>query len=185
MTGIVTQVKIKRGLFFKMLNDLNQSKQKIQKKISSLKPDICHFHGTSTYMLGYKGAAILTLHGIPEKDASFTSGNLTFFKSLSQSIVEGYCRKKANHIIIISKYITDILNEDINGKTWLIENPVSPEFFSLKIQPTKVIFFAGMVSKRKNVLGLLKAFKKAVKTHKKEEVASSVKSLATLKGKIK
>lgn len=138
-------------------------RHKINAKISEIDPDICHFHGTATYSLNCPFPCILTLHGVPEKDVVFSPGYFSRLKSYLQGRIERFCRKRAENIIVISKYISDQLGHDIKGDTWLIENPVATLFFNEGRNESVNLFYAGMLNKRKNILGLLKAFEHALK----------------------
>lgn len=131
----------------------------IQRKINSIDPDICHFHGSATYMLGYRRPCVLTLHGVPEIDVRYGGGRYAPMKSFVLSILEGYSRRKVKYFIIINKYLIDVIGSHVMGRTRVIENPIAPNFYLLKSVPKGHIFYAGMISKRKNILGLLQAFK--------------------------
>ncbi|MBV5330058.1 MAG: glycosyltransferase family 4 protein, partial [Chlorobium sp.] len=111
------------------------------------------------YALNYKMPHVLTLHGIPELDAKFTPGKANRLRSFILSKIEGFCRHRVKNLIIISKYLNDYLAAQITGHQWIIENPVSNTFFDATHSPQQNIFYAGMISKRKNILGLLQVFK--------------------------
>jgi len=98
------------------------------------------------------------LHGIAELDARYDKVLVPYFKSRAQAFIEGYFRKRVGNVIIINKYLLEAIGEDIKGNVSLIENPVSPMFYSVTPAPRLKIVYAGMISNRKNVLGLLEAF---------------------------
>lgn len=141
------------------------TRRAVQALLQQLKPDVCHFHGTATFSIGCSWPNVLTLHGVSEFDVRYGGGVAARLKSLLQAAIEGYCRKRARNVIIINPYISDVLGRHIRGKTWTIENPVAANFFEMQSSPTgKTLMFAGMINRRKNVIGLLRAFERVLES---------------------
>lgn len=141
------------------------TRRAIQALLQQLTPDICHFHGTATFSIGCSWPNVLTLHGISEFDVRYGSGAAARLKSLLQATIEGYCRKRARNVIIINPYITEVLGRHVRGKTWTIENPVAASFFEMESSAAgKTLLFAGMINRRKNVIGLLQAFQRVLES---------------------
>lgn len=139
------------------------TRRAIQALLQQLNPDVCHFHGTATFNIGCSRPNVLTLHGVSEFDVRYGGGAASKIKSLLQAAIEGYCRKRARNVIVINPYISDVLGSHIRGKTWTIENPVAANFFELESPPAeKTLLFAGMINRRKNVIGLLHAFQRVL-----------------------
>ena len=134
-------------------------KNKIHQIISQINPDICHFHGSAAYTLGYNLPYVLTLHGISELDARFSPKRFSWLRSIAVGAIEQFCRGKVPHLILINRYLEFALSNQICGAVNFIENPVDPAFFNISRSAKKNILYAGVISKRKNLLNLLRAFK--------------------------
>lgn len=135
----------------------------IHRILDKLQPDICHFHGTATFSLGCHLPHVLTLHGVSEFDVRYSGNFAGKIKSVLQAAIEGYCRRRNRNFIIINPYILDVLGSQIRGRTWTIENPVACEFFSRQTPAAgKALLYAGMINRRKNVLGMLQVFARVV-----------------------
>lgn len=158
--GFVVHVIKIPSIIPRYISNMTMVNRKIIRKIEGIKPDICHFHGSAIYMMGCKAPSVLTLHGVNELDLK-ASGK-SWFKAKITKHLEGFFRKKAKNIILINNYLEEVIGGDLLGRKWTIENPVSNIFFDVERDPKSVIFYAGMLSKRKNILLLLKAFKMIV-----------------------
>jgi glycosyltransferase involved in cell wall biosynthesis len=126
--------------------------------LREIKPDITHFHGAAGYTLFYDQPHVLTIHGVNEKDALFDGKSLGYLRSKVITAQERFGRRRCENVIIISSYVLALLKRDIKGRTWTIENPVDDQFFYVDRIPQCTVLFSGVITPRKNVLGLLKAF---------------------------
>ncbi|OUS12717.1 hypothetical protein A9Q89_04765 [Gammaproteobacteria bacterium 53_120_T64] len=119
-----------------------------------------HFQGVAGWTFGYSSPYVLTIHGINEKDALFSRGRLRFLRYKVVGLVERLGRKKADNIILISRYVEKEIGEQLMGKCWPIENPVSDDFYEVELGSTApTILYAGHVKSQKNVDNLIRAFK--------------------------
>jgi glycosyltransferase involved in cell wall biosynthesis len=135
----------------------------LQRKVSELAPDIVHFHGAAGSTIGYRGAAVLTIHGIVERDALFTGRMFPRVRSKLMQYVESYARRRVRDVILISPYLAAQLADSLSGESWNIENPIEESWFAVKRAPEKKrVLYVGRISARKNVDGLLRAFRKVV-----------------------
>jgi len=127
----------------------------------TLKPDIVHFQGLSCMARGCRWPNVVTLHGIPEKDAMWTTGRTRYLKSMAYRLAEGIGRRKAPNLVLISRYVDQFLSPNApDQKRWLIENPIQSSYFDLENNPvSQQVFVCGSIIQRKNVLGSLEAFK--------------------------
>lgn len=136
---------------------------KIRSMISKINPDLVHFHGIAGYSFNCQYPFILTIHGVNERDALFDGRPFGKLRSKIIAIQERHFRKLCNNVVLINPYISDLLSGQIVGRTWHINNPVERDFFSAVNFPTRKVFYAGMISPRKNVLGILRAFERVVR----------------------
>lgn len=134
-------------------------RKRLHAKLDEIDPNITHFQGVAGWALGYSKPYVLTIHGINEKDLLYKGGYAVNIRSKIVAMVEKKVRSKSKNLIIINPYLLEELSSQIKGKTWMIENPVAELFFRIPRNVEKArVFFAGAVIKRKNVLGLIRAF---------------------------
>jgi glycosyltransferase involved in cell wall biosynthesis len=149
--------------------------------ISSIKPDICHFHGTSVnvfilwLIVHLKYKSIVTIHGLAnvekrniwKKEKSFKN----YFQYIYQSIVEMLFISVCSKFIVDTPYVKREV-ENYYKKNRIIKVPecyVIPQgidhaFFSLECTPHKnQILSVGTLGKRKGRLELIEAFKIVVR----------------------
>ncbi|TVR80191.1 MAG: glycosyltransferase family 1 protein [Rhodospirillales bacterium] len=134
---------------------------RIHRKLEELRPDITHFHGEAGHTFNYKKPHILTVHGIGEKDARVDGRRFGLFRSFVIRQNERYGRRRSPNVIIISKYIKNILGKDIRGETWSIENPVDQRFFNVCRAPKCTVLYGGMIRPGKRVIELIEGFAEA------------------------
>ena len=137
-------------------------RRQLSSLLRELKPDLVHFQGLTFLAAGCEQPSILTIHGIAERDAiwDYRRGVLRRPKRLLMKLTEGYGRRRARNVILISDYVRDFLPAaDTTRKSWLIDNPVADSFFDIERQsePGR-IFCCCRVRPLKNVLGMIKAF---------------------------
>lgn len=142
-------------------------RKKVHAKLEEISPDITHFQGVAGWTIGYKKPYVLTIHGITEKDVLYKGGPLVSLRSGIIAMVETKGRKNTRNTIVISPYVLEELRDQVAGRTWAIENPVSDEFFNIhrihRKQEQARLLFGGSVIERKNVLGLIQAFRSVLK----------------------
>lgn len=141
------------------LANVTTLRYKIQNKITTINPDICHFHSGIYAWIGYKKPSVLTLHGIAEIDVLFKNKKfVASMKSFLISKIESYYRRRVKNMIVINRYLIDKVGNQIKGRVWNVANPVSKFFFEVKSEANNNIFYASIINRRKNILGLLKIF---------------------------
>lgn len=131
----------------------------IHSRLAAIKPDITHFQGCASWVIGYKRPSVFTLHGIYEKDMHYKDGPFLALRRFLIAVTEQFGRQQCRNVILISPYVLSEIGRQLRGRYWNIENPVVEEFFKTeRASQSSRILFAGRVSKRKNIDGLLKAF---------------------------
>lgn len=127
--------------------------------LKTIGPDVAHFQGIAGWLLGYQGFSVLTVHGIPERDALFVDKPLAAIRHWTMAAVERAGRKHAEHLVVINPYVMETLGSQIGGRTWFIENPVNQDFFEIAREPVAGrVLYVGRISRLKNVAGLIRAF---------------------------
>lgn len=133
----------------------------LHRKLHEIQPDLTHFQGLGGWTLSYRRPYVFTIHGIPENDARFSKRWFCGSRSQLIAFVERLGRQKSPDIIIINPYVMSELGTQLKGRVWHIENPIARDFFAVERTAfTPLILYAGRISQRKNVLGLLHAFRK-------------------------
>lgn len=161
--------------------DATQRAKEIFRDIMALHPNIVHLHGTGELSLllyqainNYGIPVILTVHGLlheEKKNALRKHPSLKhLYQYIHQSIIEFKLLSLASHIIVDTKYVTDIINEYYtDGKIThlptieIIPQGINEHFITLynKVKkPAKNILSVGSISKRKGHLYLVDAFEK-------------------------
>lgn len=141
-----------------------QQRRQINRVLAELQPDIVHFQGAFGWSIDCPLPYVVTIHGIAERDAAF-SGN--FLKRTVASKVirmtENIGRRKAAHVISISPYATDMLENQLSGNVADICNPIDSTIFQYpavgSLQRDSLVC-VGVVGERKNTLGVIEAFAK-------------------------
>ena len=138
--------------------------RKARKLVAALKPDIVHGQGFDRGDTALKCSpnAVVTVHGLPHAEMRL-SARMKFRDKLRLKLVEAVVRRvlrRAKVVISISKYDTQELGRLIQGTPVSIANPTDLEFFALApSRPSEPrLLFAGVLTRRKNVVGLLNAF---------------------------
>lgn len=133
----------------------------LHRKLHEIQPNLTHFQGLGGWTLSYRRPYVFTIHGIPENDARFSDRLFCGSRSQVIAFVERLGRRRSQDVIIINPYVVSELRTQLKGRVWHIENPISREFFAIeRTSFTPLILYAGRISQRKNVLGLMHAFRK-------------------------
>jgi glycosyltransferase involved in cell wall biosynthesis len=138
--------------------------RKARKLVAALKPDIVHGQGLDFGDVADKCSpnSVVTVHGLPHVEIR-RSARTKFRDKLRLRPIEALVRRvlrRAKVVISISQYDTQELGRMIHGTPVSIANATGLEFFALAPSaPSEPrLLFAGVLSPRKNVEGLLNAF---------------------------
>jgi glycosyltransferase involved in cell wall biosynthesis len=138
--------------------------RKARKLVAALKPDIVHGQAFDRGDIAVKCSpnSVVTVHGLPRAEMKL-SARMDFGDKLRVKVVDAVVRRvlrRAKVVISISKYDMQELGHLIRGTPVSIANPTGLEFFAAappRPSETRVLF-AGVLTPRKNVVGLLNAF---------------------------
>lgn len=132
--------------------------------VAELRPDVVHGHG-----LGRRGdlavqlsaAPVITVHGLPQREARLNVGHSLKRRLRAQVADATYERvlRRARVVVSISEYDARTLQQLVRGQRVSIPNPIAAEFFApAPPRDGDHILFAGVMSRRKNLEGLLNGF---------------------------
>jgi len=131
------------------------------KAIRQIAPDIVHFQGLAGWTIGCTYPFVLTIHGVPELEIAYSHRRLRKLREWLVRAVERRGRRSSPNIIVINRYLTRLLSKDLAGQKWAISNPVHRDFFAVEPNPiASNVLYAGRISRRKNILGLIQVFAK-------------------------
>lgn len=136
----------------------------LESYIRSLNPDIVHFH--ETYGLSCEIPEIpkvMTIHGFDSLNVVTEEKAFWRLRSAIWQRLEKHYIKNLKHIISITQYVRDEIEQLTDAEIYDIDNAIAARYFDLEhnAQAGK-IFFAGWLNPRKNALGLIKAFIKVI-----------------------
>lgn len=137
----------------------NLERRRIRRIVNGLAPDLVHYQGIGGWSLDTRRPALLTIHGITERDAQFSSSPLRTLNSKVIEAVERRARRTAIPKVIINRYVEEELRGQLRGELFFIENAVSTKYFHIERRPVRGQFlFLGRINERKNILGLIRSF---------------------------
>ncbi len=138
--------------------------------LDEIAPDVVHVHKMLVYAraaLGGKWPSVLTIHGIHYREAALRTG-WAGMRARFACRYEREAVRKAEHVICINHYAADsyrglLRTHDVH----FIDNPIDDRYFAVArgVEKPGRILFVGLVSERKNVLGLLEAMELVVRGH--------------------
>lgn len=142
--------------------------RKARRLTARIRPDVVHGQEIGLYgdvATKCSPNSVVTVHGLVHVEMRMSAGSSVGDK-LRVRMIDNLVRRvlrRAKVVISISDYDERELNGFVRGSRVAIPNPVRQEFFSLAAaDPTPPrLLFAGVLSERKNVMGLLRAFLKA------------------------
>lgn len=133
------------------------------KKIKELKPDIVHVHSDINYPYILSAPAcpvITTVHGVIYEEDKYRNEPLDWVRRIPRLYLERIVLRKATHIICVTSYVREMVEQLTNAKIFVVENPVSDRYFHIiNDEIPNRILFAGSIIRRKNVIGLVKAMR--------------------------
>ena len=134
------------------------------KKIIKIKDfDVLHSHSIDVayYGLKYKNKLLFTLHGVTWEEEKYLH---SFLKRFGWQILYSNRLKKIlrkiKYVVSINPYITKLIESYSSAKIFEISNPIPNEFFHLEDKSeSNRLFYIGIISRRKNLMNLVKALK--------------------------
>lgn len=144
--------------------------RRVRKILAEHRVDLVHVQGSANLANRVPKPRVLTIHGIPELDALYRP-RFPRTKSRVQRVIAGHARRNVENTIVISPYVRRLLQKDLRGRTWDIENPVSDSFFDAERRTTPGrVLYGGSICKRKNAAGLLRAFSQVARQREDAEL---------------
>lgn len=140
------------------------STHRLGRYLRRIDPDLAHGIGTehpyalSATRLSYP--SVITVHGVVSRVVEVMGAPRWSYRRMVARL-ERRALRRARNVIVISRYVLDVLPTDIRGlRTFDIENPIARDFF--EGQPAddrarKGIVFVGMIQPRKGLDVLLRA----------------------------
>lgn len=147
---------------YQFLTDSLVNSPRIYRAIREIDPHIVHVQTSRLYPpaaleRGYP--SVITIHGIYFAEARLVRGFREKFRSLYGRLVEKNSLRRARHVICLNEYARSVVRsllrtEDVR----VIDNAVDDRFFEVvrREEPGRVLF-AGLITDRKNLMGLLDA----------------------------
>lgn len=150
-----------------LMNAVGKYRRQVQSYLEQLAPDVIHAHDNYGIMVkGMKMPRVFTVHGFIYEDTRYAGGVGPYLRSLAWKSIETSAWADQPHVVSISPYVRERLTGIASGVIHDIENPISPEYFSVKRKDDgRTVFCAASIGERKNTLGLVKAFATVVKKH--------------------
>jgi glycosyltransferase involved in cell wall biosynthesis len=141
--------------------NLSTNVGRLREAIDRLEPDLVHGESAVGTMAGVKSGrpTVHTIHGVIHKEVR-CSANLTGYLALQ---LESWLAKKAvrgaTQVIATSNYAAREYASQTRAPVHHIFNPIEDRFFDLENHEIdNKMLYAGLMSVRKNVLGLVRAF---------------------------
>jgi glycosyltransferase involved in cell wall biosynthesis len=134
--------------------------------LTRLRPDVVHFHETYGLTLGDLAIPhVFTVHGFDHANLIAASDRFWWLRAPLWRLVERYGLARQRHLISISPYVTQMVEPLTRATIYHIEIPVDERFFAIGRQEEGGrILSVGWISARKNTLGLVQAFGRAVRS---------------------
>ena len=149
----------------RLLSYILLSPSAVLKRASGTRFDLVHFQNDAPWAARTRLPAVLTIHGINERDTLFRGPPLTrSLRAWANRVLNSQMRARVRNIIAISPYVRQVLKPSAGQRIWDIENPVADTFFDVVREPVAGrVLFAGRIAPLKNVTGLMEAFALAAK----------------------
>ncbi|MFC1620944.1 glycosyltransferase family 4 protein [Candidatus Omnitrophota bacterium] len=141
----------------------SKARKRICRKIDDIRPDLIHSH-----MLGYHTLAALesghtkvlvSTHGITEGNWGVSCTLMDKMRRYLQDCIHEKCLKRAENIIVNSRFSEDFLKSYKIRNIYRLNNPISDAFFNIDTDKEEEnrILFVGNISEAKGVATLMEA----------------------------
>jgi glycosyltransferase involved in cell wall biosynthesis len=144
------------------LTGFHSDQKTLNSCLARIGPDVVHSQGGGHHgILAMRSGlpAVVTIHGILAREAAYHSG---IYRQL-RSRLEGWFGeqiyiKRGSDTILISPYVAEYYESDLEGRKHLIPNPVDDRFFEVERGDlSNTILFAGRLYALKGVKDLVRA----------------------------
>lgn len=141
-------------------------RRRIARALRDLAPDVVHAHCALREALGSVGSGlptVVTIHGILEREIGLETRITRRVRGHLRRRLLEHTLARISNVIVLSPSVAEYYARQLAGKrTWTIENPVQERFFEQQDDPDpQTVLFSGLLSPRKGVRNLLRAFRHA------------------------
>ncbi|MDH5179694.1 MAG: glycosyltransferase family 4 protein [Gammaproteobacteria bacterium] len=169
----VTVHRLPRGrtpLFLDLM--MGPGKRQLENYIRSLNPDIVHYHETYGLCADLRDfPQVMTIHGFDSLNVVTEQKAFWRLRSKIWHWLEKRYVKRLKHIISITQYVRDEIEQLTDAQIYDIDNAINAKYFDLqRNEKPGRLFFAGWLNPRKNALGLINGFIKVIKSGRDGEL---------------
>lgn len=128
--------------------------------LARLKPDVVHVRGTASMVDGAAWPAVLSVHGITEREVALSGIKGAAWRAALHRRREPPARARYRHIIAIVGHVEQALEGQLTGRVHYVPNSVGEEFFAAagpRDGTAPLIVHAGDVCPIKNALCTVRA----------------------------
>jgi len=134
---------------------------RVQRRVEALSPDLVHnqYHFAYPYLFSKPPVpTVTTVHGISFKEAPYENEALDWVRRVPRLCLERLVLRNAEQVICVSSYVRETIAPLTRAKLYVVDNPVADRFFGAAQReiPNRLLF-VGAITRRKNILDLLKA----------------------------
>ncbi len=128
--------------------------------LARIRPDVVHVRGTASMVDGAAWPAVLSVHGITEREVALSGIRGAAWRAALHRRREPPSRARYRHIIAIVGHVEQALEGQLNGRVHYVPNSVGEEFFAAagpRDDTAPLIVHAGDLCPIKNALCTVRA----------------------------
>ncbi len=135
----------------------------LQSEVASVGADVVHVQAIAGWGIGLRGPRVFQMHGVPEEAVMHTQRSSRRLSRWVHIVVEGRGRRSFPIVAVVGEHMRTRFASQFRGEVLVAENTVPDAYFSTVRAPGgHRVLFGGVVSNRKNTLGVLHAFRGVV-----------------------
>lgn len=146
---------------------------RVRAALDQIKPDVVHFQAASLAAAGIDAGypTVITIHGVAHMEIQYQPRLSDKLSTLLEATLIKRAVSRAKHCIANANYARQAYAKYTRAKWHFVYNPVEDRFFDIKSNEIEnKMLSATLISRRKNVLGLVKAFHLIHKQDPKQEL---------------
>lgn len=134
-------------------------RRSLLRAVKRIQPDVVHFQAMAGWGIGCRLPRLFQMHGVPEDAVMHTERRTKRISRWVHLIIERIGRRSFPMAAVVGEHMIKRFGSQFTGEVFLAENTVPDFYFEIEREPVKGrVLFGGVISRRKNVLGLLQAF---------------------------